>query len=44
MAGIGALCGCPLLDYGNVIILEPESDYLLIVAGLATVFVQAGDL
>ena len=33
-----------LLDYGNVIILEPESDYLLIVAGLATVFVQAGDL
>jgi septal ring factor EnvC (AmiA/AmiB activator) len=34
----------PLLDYGNVIILEPESDYLLIVAGLATVFVQAGDL
>jgi hypothetical protein len=34
----------PLLDYGNVIILEPESDYLLIVAGLATLFVQAGDL
>jgi hypothetical protein len=33
-----------LLDYGNVIILEPESDYLLIVAGLATVFVQASDL
>jgi septal ring factor EnvC (AmiA/AmiB activator) len=33
----------PLLDYGNVIILEPEADYLLIVAGLATLFVQAGD-
>jgi septal ring factor EnvC (AmiA/AmiB activator) len=34
----------PLLDYGNVIILEPESDYLLILAGLATVFVRPGDL
>jgi septal ring factor EnvC (AmiA/AmiB activator) len=34
----------PLLDYGNVIILEPEADYLLIVAGLATLFVQAGEL
>jgi septal ring factor EnvC (AmiA/AmiB activator) len=34
----------PLLDYGNVIILEPEADYLLIMAGLATLFVQAGAL
>jgi septal ring factor EnvC (AmiA/AmiB activator) len=34
----------PLLDYGNVIILEPEADYLLIVAGLATLFVEAGEL
>ncbi len=33
-----------LLDYGNVIILEPEADYLLVVAGLATLFVEAGDL
>jgi septal ring factor EnvC (AmiA/AmiB activator) len=34
----------PLLDYGNVIILEPEADYLLIMAGFATLFVQAGEL
>ena len=34
----------PLLDYGNVIILEPETDYLLIIAGLATLFVQAGEV
>lgn len=34
----------PLLDYGNVIILEPEADYLLIIAGVATLFVQAGEL
>jgi septal ring factor EnvC (AmiA/AmiB activator) len=34
----------PLLDYGNVIILEPETDYLLIIAGLATLFVQAGEI
>lgn len=34
----------PLLDYGNVIILEPEADYLLILAGLATLFVEAGEL
>jgi septal ring factor EnvC (AmiA/AmiB activator) len=34
----------PLLDYGNVIILEPEADYLLIVAGLGEVFVEAGQL
>lgn len=34
----------PLLDYGNVIILEPASDYLLIVAGIGDVFVTAGEL
>jgi septal ring factor EnvC (AmiA/AmiB activator) len=34
----------PLLDYGNVIILEPEADYLLVVAGLAMLFVRAGEL
>jgi septal ring factor EnvC (AmiA/AmiB activator) len=34
----------PLLDYGNVIILEPEADYLLIVAGLGEMFVAAGQL
>jgi septal ring factor EnvC (AmiA/AmiB activator) len=34
----------PLLDYGNVIILEPEADYLLILAGLGDVFVEAGQL
>ncbi len=34
----------PLLDYGNVVILEPQGDYLLILAGLGEVFVRAGDL
>jgi len=34
----------PLLDYGNVIILEPASDYLLIVAGIGDVFVTTGEL
>jgi septal ring factor EnvC (AmiA/AmiB activator) len=34
----------PLLDYGNVIILEPESGLSVDRGGLATVFVQAGDL
>ena len=29
----------PLLDYGNVIILEPEGGYLLILAGLETLYV-----
>ncbi len=33
-----------LLDYGNVIILEPEADYLMIIAGSETVFVEAGQL
>lgn len=34
----------PLLDYGNVIIIEPETDYLMIVAGLGDLFVRAGEL
>lgn len=34
----------PLLDYGNVIILEPQADYLLIIAGAGDVFVAAGEL
>jgi septal ring factor EnvC (AmiA/AmiB activator) len=33
-----------LLDYGNVIILEPEAGYLLVLAGLGTLYVQTGAL
>lgn len=32
----------PLLDYGNVIILEPESGYLLVFTGLGEIFVDRG--
>lgn len=34
----------PLLDYGNVMIVEPARDYLLILAGLSVVFGQTGDV
>lgn len=34
----------PLLDYGNVVILEPEANYLIVLAGLGDVFVRAGQL
>ncbi len=34
----------PLLDYGNVIILEPGGGYLLILAGLGTVYGKVGDV
>jgi len=34
----------PLLDYGNVIILEPESGILLVFAGLDVVYGQAGEV
>jgi septal ring factor EnvC (AmiA/AmiB activator) len=34
----------PLLDYGNVIILEPEAGYLLVLAGLGTLYVAPGML
>ncbi|NBO21444.1 MAG: hypothetical protein EBU97_05880 [Rhodobacteraceae bacterium] len=34
----------PLLDYGNVIILEPGEGYLLVLAGLATVYGEVGEV
>jgi septal ring factor EnvC (AmiA/AmiB activator) len=34
----------PLLDYGNVIILEPDADYLLILGGVGDLYVTAGVL
>lgn len=34
----------PLLDYGNVIIAEPATGYLLILAGLGTVYGDTGDI
>ncbi|MAN54880.1 MAG: peptidase M23 [Paracoccus sp.] len=34
----------PLLDYGNVMILEPARGYLLIFAGMAQVFGEIGDV
>jgi murein hydrolase activator len=34
----------PLLDYGNVIVLEPAADLLIVVAGLAEVFGDAGQV
>jgi len=34
----------PFLDYGNVIILEPDTGYLLIFAGLDQVYVELGQI
>ncbi|WP_299361940.1 peptidase M23 [uncultured Paracoccus sp.] len=34
----------PLLDYGNVMIVEPARDYLLVLAGLDQVFGEIGDV
>lgn len=34
----------PLLDYGNVMILEPGGNYLLILAGLGTVYGEVGEV
>ncbi|MEL7344269.1 MAG: peptidoglycan DD-metalloendopeptidase family protein [Pseudomonadota bacterium] len=34
----------PLLDYGNVMILEPEIGYLLVLAGLGGVYAAQGDI
>ena len=34
----------PLLDYGNVMILEPAAGYLLVLAGLGTVYGETGDV
>jgi septal ring factor EnvC (AmiA/AmiB activator) len=34
----------PLLDYGNVMIVEPATGYLMVLAGLGTVYGEAGDV
>ncbi len=34
----------PFLDYGNVIILEPDPDYLIVLAGMSSVYVSEGDI
>lgn len=34
----------PLLDYGNVMIVEPAEGYLLVLAGLGTVYGETGDV
>ncbi|MDN3712423.1 peptidoglycan DD-metalloendopeptidase family protein [Paracoccus cavernae] len=34
----------PLLDYGNVTILEPAQGYLLVAAGMSQVFGEVGDV
>ena len=34
----------PLLDYGNVMILEPGGGYLLVLAGLDTVYGEVGEV
>lgn len=34
----------PLLDYGNVMIVEPAKGYLLVFAGMAQVFGETGDV
>ena len=34
----------PLLDYGNVLILEPAADVLFVIAGLDTVFGETGQI
>lgn len=34
----------PLLDYGNVIILEPGDGYLMVLAGLETVYGEVGEV
>jgi septal ring factor EnvC (AmiA/AmiB activator) len=34
----------PLLDYGNVIVLEPGDGYLLVLAGLGTVYGEVGEV
>jgi septal ring factor EnvC (AmiA/AmiB activator) len=34
----------PLLDYGNVIVLEPGDGYLLVLAGLGTLYGEVGEI
>jgi septal ring factor EnvC (AmiA/AmiB activator) len=34
----------PFLDYGNVIILEPDPAYLIVLSGMSRIYVVAGDI
>jgi murein DD-endopeptidase MepM/ murein hydrolase activator NlpD len=34
----------PLLDYGNVMILEPAADFLLVIAGMEEVYGEVGEI
>ncbi len=34
----------PLLDYGNVVLIEPETGYLLVIAGLDAVYPRLGEV
>jgi murein hydrolase activator len=34
----------PLLDYGNVMVLEPGGGYLMVLAGMATVYGEVGEV
>lgn len=34
----------PFLDYGNVIILEPDPEYLIVMSGMSRIYVVAGDI
>ena len=34
----------PLLDYGNVVLIEPGEGWLIVLAGLDTVYPRAGDV
>ncbi|MCB5199147.1 peptidoglycan DD-metalloendopeptidase family protein [Loktanella sp. TSTF-M6] len=34
----------PLLDYGNVVILEPAQDVMFVIGGLAEVYTQVGEI
>jgi septal ring factor EnvC (AmiA/AmiB activator) len=34
----------PLLDFGEVVIVEPRADLLLVLAGLGTVYGEAGEV
>lgn len=34
----------PFLDYGNVIILEPDPEYLIVLSGMNQIYGQAGDI
>ncbi|MBF9036873.1 peptidoglycan DD-metalloendopeptidase family protein, partial [Rhodobacterales bacterium HKCCE2091] len=34
----------PLLDYGQVVLLEPDADHLIVLAGLGRTYAEAGDI